>query len=473
MRCNLAEIARRVMFEKGLSPIFPPEVDEEVKRIKPSNTPALDLTHLPFCSIDNDDSKDLDQLTFAEGNDIYVAIADVTDLVKKNSPIDRHAQINTTSVYTPDIIFTLIPKELCYDITSLNPEQKRLSVVVKMTLDEEADVESYEIFHAYVYNYAKLTYSKIGPMLANEAPFEPKFLESTLRLQDKWAQKIKKKRENLGALTLVTPESKPVVKDDEVLALIPVIKNRAHELIENFMISTNSTIATFLKNGKVPSLRRVVKVPERWDRIVVVAQELKYKLPPQPDAKALDEFLRFRQKEDPVTFPDLSLTVIKLLGSGEYIVEMPDDSPLGHFGLAILNYTHSTAPNRRYPDIITQRQVKALLNNEPSPYTVPELKTLADQCTHQEDQAKRVERHLTKSAAACLLHNRIGDTFKGIITGVSSKGTWVRIFDPPVEGKVVENFRKLDVGDHVNVKLVGVDIELGYIDFSNLKTNHV
>lgn len=469
MRCNLAEIARRVMFEKGLSPIFPPAVEEEVKKLKPSTVPAEDLTHLKFCSIDNDDSKDLDQLTYAEGNDIYVAIADVTDLVKKNSAIDRHAQINTTSVYTPDVIFTMIPTELSYDMTSLNPNQKRLSVVVKMTLDDNAEVKDFKIMEAYVFNYAKLVYSKIGPMLSGEAPFDPPFLESTLRLQDAWAQKIKRKRESMGALTLDTIETHPIVKNDEVLELVPDKKNRAHELIENFMIATNTTIATFLKNGRVPSLRRVVKVPERWDRIVVVAQELKYKLPSTPDAKALDEFLKTRQKEDPVTFPDLSLTIIKLLGSGEYILEMPDDDPTGHFGLAIMNYTHSTAPNRRYPDIITQRQVKALLKSEDSPYNVSELKTLADQCTHQEDQAKRVERHLTKSAAACLLHNRIGETFDGIVTGVSSKGTWVRIFNPPVEGKVVENFRKLDVGDRIKVKLLAVDIEQGYIDFSNIK----
>ncbi|MFN4173590.1 MAG: RNB domain-containing ribonuclease [Parachlamydiaceae bacterium] len=469
MRCHLADIARRTMLEKGLKPDFSQEALDEANAIQAPIAPkfgdAEDLTRLQWCSIDNDDSRDLDQLTYAEGNTVYVAIADVTESINKNDPIDRHAAYNTTSVYTPDTIFTMIPERLCYDITSLNPDEKRLAVVVKMALDEDADVTDYEIKLAWVYNKAKLTYNHVGPMLEGKTPFKPKEFEATLRLQNALAQKIKAKRIKMGALTLDTAETKAIVKDDQVLRLEAQIKNKAHELIENFMIITNTTIAKHLKKNGYPSLRRVVREPERWDRIVNIAREKGANLPSKPDSRALDAFLRDQQKKDPLTFPDLSLTIIKLLGSGEYLVELPEEEPLGHFGLAISEYAHTTAPNRRYPDIVTQNQLKALLFNRQNPYSLDELYSIAKNCTDKEDQAQRVERHLKKSAAACLLHDKIGSEFKGIITGASFKGTWVRIFDPPVEGKIVQNMRHLDVGDKVNVRLLSVDIELGHIDF--------
>ncbi len=472
MRCHLADIARRTMLEKGLKPDFSREALDEADSIQAPSAPsfgnAKDLTDLLWCSIDNDDSRDLDQLTFAIGNTVYVAIADVTESVKKNDPIDKHAAFNTTSVYTPDIIFTMIPERLCYDITSLNPQVKRLAIVVKMELNEEADVVSYEIMLAWVFNKAKLTYNNVGPMLEKKAPFNPKEFEATLTLQNTLAQKIKAKRIKMGALTLDTVETKAIVKDDQVLSLEVQVKNKAHELIENFMIITNTTIATHLKKNGYPSLRRVVRVPERWDRIVNIARSKGANLPSKPDSRALDAFLREQLQKDPVTFPDLSLTVIKLLGSGEYLVEMPEDEPLGHFGLAISEYAHTTAPNRRYPDIVMQNQLKSLLFNRPNPYTIDELMNLAKNCTDKEDQAQRVERHLKKSAAACLLYDKIGAQYEGIITGASFKGTWVRIFDPPVEGKIVQNMRHLDVGDKVSVKLLSVDIELGYIDFMKI-----
>lgn len=472
MRCHLADIARRTMLEKGLKPDFSPEAIDEADNLKaplaPSFGEAEDLTNLLWCSIDNDDSRDLDQLTFAEGSTIYVAIADVTESVKKDDPIDRHAAFNTTSVYTPDIVFTMIPQRLCYDITSLNPDGKRLAIVVKMKVNDEADIVDYNISLAWVLNHAKLTYNRVGPMLIDQAPFNPKELEETLRLQDKVAQSIKRKRIKMGALTLDTVETKAMVKDDQVLSLDVQAKNRAHELIENFMIAANTTIATHLKSNGYPSLRRVVRVPERWDRIVSVARQKGYKLPSKPDSRALDAFLRESREKDPVTFPDLSLTIIKLLGSGEYMVEMPEDEPLGHFGLAISEYAHTTAPNRRYPDIVTQNQLKSLLFKRPNPYSLDELLSIATNCTDKEDQAQRVERHLKKSAAACLLHDKVGERYQGIVTGASFKGTWVRIFDPPVEGKIVQNMRHLDVGDKVTVELIGVDIELGHIDFRRI-----
>mgnify|MGYP000036998667 CR=1 FL=1 len=468
MKCHLDEIAKNTMREKGLLPDFPPEAIKEAEMATLPNFEAEDLTHLQWCSIDNDDSQDLDQLTFAEGSTAYVAIADVSATVQKNSSIDGYASYNTTSVYTPELIFTMLPRRLCYDLTSLNPQQKRLAVVVKMTFDDAMEIADYSIKLAWVINHAKLAYSKIGPMLEGKAPFNPPEFEKTLKEQHILAQKIKENRQKVGALTLDSGETRATVVDDEFVTIVKTPKNAAHELIENFMIATNSTIAKHLRSVGIPSLRRVVKVPERWDKIVEIAREKKYALPSQPDAKALDKFLRIQKEKEPITFPDLSLTIIKLMGSGEYVVEIPGEEPLGHFGLAIRNYTHSTAPNRRFPDVITQRQLVSWLKKEPNPYNLSELQELAIHCTNQEDQAQRVERHVKKSAAACLMHNEIGNTFKGIVTGASFKGTWIRLFNPPVDGKIVQNFKHLDVGDEIEVKLLAVDVEKGFIDFAKI-----
>ena len=319
------------------------------------------------------------------------------------------------------------------------------------------------------------------PLLLKSASSEPWFapalvaalaaipgLEENLRWQDAAAQQLREVRHVQGALDLETIEARAVFVGDEIAGLEQQQKNRARQLIEDLMIAANAVTARFLDRHNLPSLRRVLRSPERWDRIVAVAREAGETLPATPDAAALETFLRRRKQADPLRFPDLSLTIVKLMGSGEYAVDLPGAEPAGHFGLAVRDYTHSTAPNRRYPDVITQRLVKAALADLPSPYSVAELQALAAHCTEQEDDATKIERQVRKSAAALLLEDRIGQTFEGIVTGASEKGTWVRILAPPVEGKVNQGAKGLDVGDRVKVKLTGTDVERGFIDFARL-----
>lgn len=476
---RLDQLAEQVMQSKGLEPNFSEAAKEQLEKIeKPAVPPQgiQDLRSLLWCSIDNDDSLDLDQLTYAETKPdgtttIWVAVADVDALVPQGSPIDQHAQNNTTSVYTPAKIFPMLPEKLSTNLTSLNENEDRLAMVVKFTLDAQGEIGEPSIFAANVHNYAKLTYSAVGAWLEERGAIPDKVnvtqgLEKALRCQHESAQSLKRKRHAKGALTLESPEaSVKVVNGKEILIQSPE-HNFAHQLIEEFMIAANSVMANRLRDAKVVSLRRVVRIPKNWDRIVEIARELGETLPFNPDSKALEQFLIKRKEQDPDTFKDLSLAVIKLLGRGEYVVENVGGEPIGHFGLAESEYMHSTAPNRRFPDLISQRQCKAALASKESPYKATELLALATHCTQQEDAATKVQRHMDKSAAALLLSDSIGKTFKGIITGAADKGTWVRIFDPPIEGKVVRKNCVLKVGQKVTMKLVSVDIPNGYIDFA-------
>ncbi|MHB0969879.1 MAG: RNB domain-containing ribonuclease [Thermoanaerobaculia bacterium] len=480
---DLLEIARQAMVERELIPEFPREVVTEAESIpgaaKPDDGSIRDMRATLWCSIDNDDSRDLDQLTFGEeaGNgDIrfFVAVADVDALVRKGSAIDGYARQNTTSVYTPARIFPMLPERLSTDLTSLNEDEDRLAVVVEMVVDKEGSVRDGSIYRAYVHNHAKLVYEDVGAWFEGEGPEPAKLagvtgLAETLRLQEKASARLKEKRHEEGALDLETIEPRAVMDGKSVVALRQPKRTRAHELIEDFMIAANGASARFLQARKFATIRRVVRVPERWGRIVQLAEEYGEPLPQEADAVALEHFLIRMRKRDPLRFPDLSLAVVKLLGKGEYALEAPGRAHTGHFGLAVKDYAHSTAPNRRYPDLITQRLLKAAVAGKPSPYSESELAELAAHCTEQEDDANKVERQVRKSAAALLLVNRIGQHFDGVVTGASAKGVWVRVFDPPVEGRVVRGAGKVDVGDRIRVKLLDVDVERGFIDFSRSK----
>lgn len=472
----LDEIAHQAMIDKGLEPDYPPEAVRQVEAIKgPAREAGIrDMRDLAWCSIDNDDSRDLDQLTYADRKDglvrVLVAVADVDAVVKKDTPVDKHARTNTTSVYTAARIFSMLPEKLSFDLTSLNQDQDRLSIVIEMLVDANGAVSSGDVYRATVRNKAKLAYNSVAAWLDGEGEMPApigriKGLEETIRLQDKTADLMREIRHEHGALDLETIEARPVVQDGQVVDLRQEKRNNARMLIEDFMIGANGVTAQFLEKRKLSGLRRVVRSPERWDRIEKIASDLGDKLPPDPDARALEEFLLRRKKADPMRFPDLSLAIVKAMGAGEYVLERPGEEAVGHFGLAVRDYSHSTAPNRRYPDLITHRLLKAALANTKSVYSDDELSALADHCTKQEDAANKVERQVRKSAAACLLENRIGERFDGIVTGASAKGTWVRIFRPPIEGKLVHGSEGLDVGDRVRVKLVEVDIEKGFIDF--------
>ena len=478
-RSELKEIARRAMVERGLEPEFPPDAQAELQRI-PGPAPATgpgrrDLRNLPWCSIDNDDSRDLDQLSVQEsipggGARILVAVADVDALVRKGDAIDAHARRNTTSVYTAGQIFPMLPEKLSTDWTSLNEDQDREALVVEFEVGEDGSVGESSIALASVRNKAKLAYDAVSAWLDGKA--EPPAaiarvpgLADQLRSQIAAAEKLREQRFEHGALDFETIQPKAVFDGDTVVGLAQEPHNRARRLIEDFMIAANGVTARFLSSRGFSSLRRVVRSPERWLRIVEVARELGERLPPEPDSKALSDFLARRRKADPDRFPDLSLVIVKLMGAGEYIVERPNRPSVGHFGLAVRDYTHSTAPNRRYPDLITQRLLKAALAGAPAPYHEDELEDLARHCTEQEDNADKVERQVRKSAGAILLQNRIDQFFDAIVTGASEKGTWVRIFDPPVEGKLVHGFEGLKVGKKIRVKLIMTDVERGFIDF--------
>lgn len=476
---DLAQLASQVMQQRGLEPEFS---KEELLQLSHINDPAAlssdytDLRSLLWCSIDNDDSRDLDQLTYAEkGGDgrttLWVAVADVSALVDKDSPIDIHACTNTTSVYTPARIFSMLPEKLSTDLTSLNEGKDRAAIVVKMHLTQAGKIQQTEIFQAFVHNGAKLTYNAVGDWLEGKAALPEGVkkipgLESSLRVQHEAAQLLRRGRYEAGSLTLVSSEAEVKIATDKKITIQLQAHNFAHQLIEEFMIAANRAMADHFNEAKLPNLRRVVRIPKYWDRIVAVAHEYGVELPADPDSKALDVFLVERQKADPVGFPDLCLTVIKLLGRGEYIVENDKDIPVGHFALALSDYTHSTAPNRRFPDLISQRQYKAFLRGEKPPYSIEELRRLAAHCSRQEDAAVKVQRQMNKSAAAMLLSTQIGKVFKGIVTGVGEKGTFVRIFQPAVEGKIIHGFDRLNIGDTITVQLKFVDILRGFIDFA-------
>lgn len=469
------------MRDRGLLPDFSSAVRSEVQALRgpATDTSARDLRHLLWCSIDNDDSRDLDQLSVSEPladgrTRLLVAIADVDVLVPIGSEVDAHARQNTTSVYTAAKVYSMLPERLSWDLTSLVDNEDRLAVVIEMVIGAGGEVTNADIYRATVHNKAKLAYDSVAAWLEGQSAPPPALaaidgLGENLRLQDRVAQRLRAVRYEQGALNLETIEPRAVFRAGELSDLQEQQKNRARELIEDLMIAVNGVAARFLDRHKIPSLRRVLLSPKRWDRIVDVASDHGVSLPGEPDSAALEAFLAKAKRSAPLRFPDLSLTIVKLLGSGEYAVEMPGARPPGHFGLAVADYTHSTAPNRRYPDVITQRLLKAVLANGAGPYSPSDLRQLARHCTEQEDDAKKIERQVQKSAAALLLEDRVGQRFDAIVTGASEKGTWVRIFRPPIEGKLVHGFQDLDVGDRLSVKLIGTDIERGFIDFANYR----
>src|ERR1700693_39332 len=478
-RSDLKEIARRAMIERGLEPDFTPPVRAELDRIPGAAPPAgdgiRDLRGLLWGSVDNDDSRDLDQLSVSESQPggavrILVAVADVDAVVRKDTAIDQHARHNTTSVYTAAEIFPMLPPRLSTDVTSLNVGEDRLALVVEIAVAGDGSLDGSSVYRAAVKNRAQLAYDAVSAWIEGKAPApEPVSrvagLDEQLRVQDAVAQKLRGLRFEQGALDLETLQPKAIFEGETVVALRQEPHNRARQLIEDFMIAANGVMARYLAGKKFSSLRRVVRSPERWQRIVEVAKEQGEHLPPEPDSKALSDFLARRRKADPDRFPDLSLVIVKLMGAGEYVVERPGGAVAGHFGLAVKDYTHSTAPNRRFPDLITQRLLKAALSGAAAPYAEGDLEDLAVHCTEQEDNADKVERQVRKSAAALLLEKRLGERFDAVVTGASEKGTWVRVFDPPVEGKLVHGFEGLAVGKKLRVKLISTDVERGFIDF--------
>ena len=482
-RSILQRVARRAMMDRGLLPDFSAQAIAELNGIQAASAQVdkslRDLRHLLWCSIDNDDSRDLDQLSVAEtmpggAVKILVAIADVETAVKQQSALDDHAKHNTTSVYTAAQTFPMLPEKLSTDLTSLNFESDRLAFVIEMVIAEDGSLRSSDVYQAMVRNRAKLAYNSVAAWLDGSGPMPQAIgagegLDENIRLQDRTARKLKFLRHEHGALDLETIEARPVFDGDEIKDLEADRRNTAKDIIEDFMIAANGVSARYLAAKKIPSLRRVVRTPKRWDRIVGIASEHNFALPEKPDSKALDEFLLSAKSADPLRFTDLCLSVIKLLGSGEYVVELPGGDSAGHFGLAVKDYTHSTAPNRRYPDLITQRLLKAAMAESPAPYTADELEVLAKHCTEKEDAAKKVERQVEKSAAALVLESRINQVFDAVVTGASAKGTWVRLLHPPIEGKVINGFEGLDVGHKCRVQLIHTDVEHGYIDFKKIE----
>jgi VacB/RNase II family 3'-5' exoribonuclease len=477
---DLQATANQVMVAHGFEPDFPPQVPQQLAELKthpPQVTPGgniRDLRNLFWSSIDNDTSKDLDQIEVAErlpnGNiKVLIGIADVDAFVPKHSPIDEHAAKETTSVYTGVRIFPMLPEELSTGATSLLENADRLSIVTEFEVDSAGSVSSSDVYRAIVRNKAQLAYNGVGGWLGDTGPAPAKVAASTelqvqLKLQNEAAQTLKKLRYQNGALNLETTEVRPVILNQQIVDVTKQEKNPATDLIEDFMIAANGVVARMLE--KVSSLRRIVKTPERWDRIVQLAAEHGGKLPPDPDSKALNDFLIKRKAADPDHFADVSLAVIKLIGPGEYVLERPGDPEQGHFGLAVQDYTHSTAPNRRFADVVTQRLIKAMLAGQPAPYSDDELAAIASNCTAKEDAARKVEREMTKRLAAVVMSHRIGQIFDALVTGATAKGTFVRVLQPRVEGLLAQGQQGLDVGDRLRVKLIRTDVQRGYIDFA-------
>jgi exoribonuclease-2 len=470
---DLAAAARLEMLHEGFHPDFPPGTEEQLASIRqtPPKTDGLqDLRGLLWSSIDNDTSRDLDQIEYAErvsdGIRVMVGIADVSARVGIDTPIDKHAADQTVTVYTATKNFSMLPEELSTDITSLEPDQDRVAVVIEFVVTSSGEVGKSSIYGALVRNRAQLTYNKVGPWLEgrSELKLDPKLL-AQLKLQDEAAQLLRAQRHRLGALDFDRPESMPVVVGGQVQSLGVARRTRSNDLIEDFMVAANSVMAATLSQAGASSIRRVVKVPERWPRIVELAAQHGSNLPVDPDSAALNEFLKKLKAEDPVHYEDISLGVIKLMGPGIYMLLKPGDPVLGHFGLAAHDYTHSTAPNRRFADLVTQRLIRAVHEKQPAPYSDAELEAIAQNCTLKEDAARKVERTSEKRAAAVFLYNRIGQIFDGVVTGVTPKGVFVRVPNPPVEGRVMRGEEGLDVGDRVRVKLLGTNPRLGFIDF--------
>jgi VacB/RNase II family 3'-5' exoribonuclease len=475
---DLHAAAHQAMLDNGFIPDVPAQVAAEVTAaVEPGGAMAAgvrDLRDLPWSSIDNDSSRDLDQLEMAEKLPdgtvrVRVAIADVDTTVPKGSATDRFAAANSTSVYTGIVTYPMLPDRLSTDLTSLGQDDDRASVVIEFVVAADGSIRSHDVYMARVDNHAKLSYNNVGAWLDGGAILPASgtlAIQEQLRLQDSVAQTLRAVRARNGALDLETIEAQSVVLPDKSVDIELVEKTRASRLIEDFMIAANVAMAQFLDEHNSPTIRRIVRSPERWNRIVALAAKLGTTLPDQPDSIALSAFLVARRKADPDHFADLSLAVVKLIGPGEYAAHLPSETDVGHFGLATNDYTHSTAPNRRFADLVTQRLLKAALAGKPSPYTRDELVAIAAHCTEREDAARKVERQVRKSAAAVSMSHRVGDSFDAIVTGVNQNGTFVRLIHPPVEGRVLRGEENLDVGDKVRVRLLSTDPKRGFIDFS-------
>jgi exoribonuclease-2 len=473
---DLAAAARQEMIDRGFEPDFPPDVQRQLETLDPRPAAGLrDLTALLWSSIDNDDSRDLDQIEWAErapgGIRVLVGVADVDSVAARGTPIDLHAQRETTTVYTGIRTFPMLPERLSTDITSLNEGQDRAAVAIEMLVAADGSIASESVYRALVRNRAQLTYSAVGAWLEGTAAAPAKVaamagLTDQIKLQDEAAVAMREARHKLGALTFDRQESQVVIADGNVKSVEARQSNRAAHLIEDFMIGANEVMARTLRAAGVSSIRRVVKAPERWARIVELAARYGDKLPPAPDAGALNAFLMRRKDADPDHYADISLSVLKLMGPGEYVTLRPGGEEQGHFGLAAHDYTHSTAPNRRFADLVTQRLLKAL--HASPPYADAELDAIARACTLKEDAARKVERDMNKRLAAAALQHRVGESFSAVVTGVTPKGVFVRVLGPPVEGRLMRGERGLDVGDRLRVSLLSADPRRGFIDFGRI-----
>lgn len=481
---DLEAAARRSMIEHGFEPDYPAQVKQELAALQahPPQTPAsvADLRHLLWSSIDNDTSRDLDQIEYAEtlpdgSVRVLIGIADVDAYVAKDSAIDKHAAVETVTIYTGVRNFSMLPDELSTGLTSLLEGQDRACVVTEFTLDKdvcatESCIASSRIYRALVNNKAQLAYNSVGAWLDGQAAPPSKVaasneLQAQLKLQNEIAQRLRAERFKHGALNIETSETHAILQG-KTIELDGQHKNSATELIEDFMIAANGVVARTLEAKQISSIRRIVRTPERWDRIVALAETHNWKLPATPDSKALNDFLIQRKKDDSDHFADLSLAIVKLLGPGQYVLERPGDPPQGHFGLAVEDYTHSTAPNRRYADLVTQRLLKSMIAGAPSPYADDELTAIAMNCTNKASAERKVEREMQKRIAAVAMRNRIGEKFRAIVTGVTPHGTFVRTLAPHVDGMLVRGKNGADVGDRMTVQLVHTDPEHGYIDFA-------
>jgi len=478
---DLLAAARQEMLDEGFHPDFPPSVEEQLRALKSQAASpivsgnARDLRSLLWSSIDNDTSRDLDQAEVAErvsgGIRVMIAIADVDSDVSIGSPIDQHAAEQATSVYTGIRTFSMLPEPLSTDLTSLNEAADRLAVVIDMVVGGDGSISSSSIYRAVVRNQAQLTYNGVGAWLEGGSAPPPKVgasaaLQAQLKLQDEAAQILLNERHRLGALNIDRVEAEAVISDGQVQGINTRKKNRASELIEDFMVAANGVMARTLMKAGVSSIRRVVRTPERWPRIVELAARYGETLPAEPDSGALNAFLQERKAVDAVHYADVSLAVIKLMGPGEYVLSRPGGEQQGHFALAANDYAHSTAPNRRFADTVTQRLIKAVLAQTRSPYSDLQLDSIARNCTLKEDAARKVERVMNKRIAAVALRNRIGETFAAVVTGVTPKGVFVRVLNPPAEGLLTSGQQGVDVGDQLQVRLVSTDPRRGYIDFA-------
>jgi exoribonuclease II len=517
---DLAQAALDEMHEAGFKPEFGPGVAEQVDEIRTSLRKEFvqaepgfgvpDLRNLVWSSIDNDTSRDLDQIEVAEriadGIRVHVAIADVARAVEQDSPIDKHAQAQTQTIYTAVKNFPMLPLELSTGMTSLNENGDRMAVMMSFTVGSNGEMSDEQISRAWVRNRAQLAYSRVGPWIDAHAGAAsgvgvslqeveqlrsdsarqgedlngPAFVDDAngrelaeslgdqLVLQARATQLLHRARIQNGALEFHRGEAEPVIADGRVVSVQDVIQNQAMYLIEDLMVAANGVMARALRKGGRSGLQRVVKVPQRWDRIVSLAAEHKWDLPVNPDSVALNNFLAHMRDTDTDHYPDLAVAVIKLMGPGEYMLMTADDDPTGHFGLAVRDYTHSTAPNRRFPDIVTQRVLHAMMEGAPAPYSDAELAAIATHCNEADTALRKIERAMQKRVAAVAMAHRIGEVFRGVVTGASEKGVYVRVIDPPFEGRIIQNAEGLDVGDRVSVKLLHTDPARAFIDFARI-----